>query len=428
MSRPPSSLKISSPKLRPFFEARNRYIVARSGRGLGKSYAVAQSIIIRMMRSKIFVFCGRYIQKSIKDSVYKLLKETADRMGVTGYFSFYRQEIICRATASVCVFGGLRDNLTSLKGLEGVDLCWIEEAECVTDEAWDFLIPSIRKAGSQIFVTFNPRYKSDATWVRFVDNSPPDNINISLDVDDNRYFPEALKAERENDRLNNPRRYRWVWCGEPIADDDVALIPSRDVSDALQRIPVVEDSEPVIMAVDPALEGNDSLAIVVRKGAQILSITEKGKTNTAEAESTILDSVLRWQPAAIIVDTCGLGMPIFSHCKAAAPSFKWIGINPGQKPNKDRYLNKRAELWDSLREWIHLSGSLRGFEHIQWEKELCPHWAINQQGKFKLESKEEMKKRGFNSPNIGDALAYSMMKINTNRYTADREYNTAWHG
>lgn len=422
-------LRIATNKALPLFTGNQRFVVMRSGRGCGKSWAIAQAIIYHMYSRKVFVFCARYIQKSIKDSVYKILQDTANRIGVARHFKFLKTEIQCRATGSVCVFGGLRDNLISLKGLEGVDICWVEEAECVTEEAWDFLIPSIRKAGSRLFISFNPRYETDDTWKRFVLSTYPNSINIELDECDNPHFPEDLRVMREFDRLTNPRRYEWIWLGKPLAQDSDTLIPKADISAALQRVPVVDKDEPIIMGVDPALEGSDPMAIVVRRGAQLISVREYPKTNTNECERIILDSVAQWNPAAIIMDSCGLGAPIFSHVSDAAPFKNWIRFNGANSTADKRHANRRARSWDRMREWIYTVGSLRGMEHVTWENEFNVRWKIDNQGRMLLESKQEMARRNVRSPNVGDALAMTFEAPRSILQAADnRDYNRSFIG
>jgi len=116
------------------------------------------------------------------------------------------------------IFKGLHHNVTEIKSTEGIDDCWIEEAENVSNESWDVLLPTIRKAGSEIWMTYNPKDDDAPTHKRFYLQRQPDEILVEttyLDAESFGVLPPEIKALAEHDKQNDPDRYEWVWMGKP---------------------------------------------------------------------------------------------------------------------------------------------------------------------------------------------------------------------
>jgi phage terminase large subunit len=186
--------------------------VLEGGRGSGKSYSFADALVVRAAREELRILCTRETQKSIKDSVHKLLSDRISALGLDGYFDI-KKDTIRSSTGSEFIFKGLRHNITEIKSTEGIDICWVEEAEKVTADSWDVLIPTIRKEGSEIWVSFNQESKDSATRSRFIENPSPFCISAHMTYRDNKYFPDVLRQEMEYDRVNDPEKYEWVWEG-----------------------------------------------------------------------------------------------------------------------------------------------------------------------------------------------------------------------
>ena len=144
---------------------------------------------------------------------YRLLRDQIDRLGMTDFFSATESSIKSWMGAEF-LFKGLQRNINEIKSLEGVDVCWVEEAQRVSAESWDILIPTIRKEGSEIWLTFNPNEASDPTYQRFVVNPPPGAVVVKVDYRDNPWFPQTLQAERLYCRATDPDAYRHIWEGE----------------------------------------------------------------------------------------------------------------------------------------------------------------------------------------------------------------------
>lgn len=208
-------MELQLPECLRFLMEPHRYKVLRGGRGAGgKSWGCARAMIARALSRKTLILCAREIQKSIKESVHRLLSDQIREMGVESAFTITDQTIKNNMNGSEFIFEGLFRNVTRIKSIEGVDICFVEEAENVSAESWDYLVPTIRKDGSEIWVVFNPRYEDDATYQRFVVNPPPDCISKKLMWYDNPWFPEVLKQEMEYCRKTNYEEYKNIWLGE----------------------------------------------------------------------------------------------------------------------------------------------------------------------------------------------------------------------
>lgn len=205
----------------------HRYKVFYGGRGSGKSWAVAQALIVMSDLAKIRVLCCREIQNSIRDSSYQVLKDTAERLGIAGRFSFLESEIRHNVTGSRFIFKGLLRNEQSVKSTEGIDIAWVEEAQSVSESSWEVLIPTIRKPGSEIWVTFNPLNVDDPTTRRFIENPPPEAYVRKVNYDENPYLPDSLRNELEHDKATDYEKYLHIWEGYPRTISDAQVFKGR---------------------------------------------------------------------------------------------------------------------------------------------------------------------------------------------------------
>lgn len=207
-----------------------RYKVLYGGRGGAKSRTFGTGALIRAGERYERIFCGREIQRSIKDSVKRLLDDQIERYVrmkafPPGFFKSYKTEIVCESTGSSFIFGGLRNNPEStIKSMEGVTIAWIEEAHTVSRNSLDILIPTIREANSEIWLSFNAKYKTDPVYHDFVLNEPPeDSIVLKVDFCDNPWFPEVLRKEMRRDRKRDRDKYRHIWLGETVVHSEAQI-------------------------------------------------------------------------------------------------------------------------------------------------------------------------------------------------------------
>ena len=220
-------------KLQPLFFPK-RYKVLYGGRGASKSWGVARALLIRGAERKTRVLCAREIQRTISDSVHRLLADQIEALGLQSHYRVTDNEI-SGINGTIFLFAGLRQqDAGKIKSFEGVDICWVEEAQAVSKRSWDILIPTIRKEGSEIWVTFNPELDSDDTYTRFIVNTPPGTELININWRDNPWFPETLLKEKQHLEQIDPTAYANVWEGKCRASVDGAIYAS-EIADSIEK-------------------------------------------------------------------------------------------------------------------------------------------------------------------------------------------------
>ena len=198
-------------KLAVLFE-KARYKVLYGGRGGAKSWGVARALLILGAKKPMRVLCAREYQTSIKDSVHKLLCDQIQSMNLLVFYEI-TQASIRGKNGTEFLFAGLKNNISNIKSYEGCDICWVEEAQTVSRLSWNTLIPTIRKDASEIWVTFNPELESDETYQRFVLKPPEDCLVQKVNWNDNPWFPETLRLEKDSLKNRDQEAYNTVWEG-----------------------------------------------------------------------------------------------------------------------------------------------------------------------------------------------------------------------
>jgi phage terminase large subunit len=198
-------------KLRGLF-APSRYKVLYGGRGGAKSWGIARALLIQAAQRPMRVLCAREFQTSIRDSCLKLLSDQIASLGLSGLYTI-TQTSIRSSSGSEFFFAGLRNNVSNIKSFEGIDVCWVEEAQTVSSASWDVLVPTIRKEGSEIWVSFNPVLETDATYQRFIAKQPALAWVQQIGWRDNPWFPETLRIEKDALKDRDLPSYEQVWEG-----------------------------------------------------------------------------------------------------------------------------------------------------------------------------------------------------------------------
>ena len=201
-------------KLRFLFEP-CRYKVLHGGRGSAKSWGIARALLLQAAQKPLRVLCTREVQKSIKDSVHRLLTDQIQAMGLGHFYEVLETEIRGRNGALFLFAGLAQHTVESIKSFEGVDVVWVEEAQVVTKRSWDVLLPTIRKEGSEVWLSLNPDMETDETYQRFVANPPADAAVVQMNWRDNPFFPEVLEKERQETLRRDPDNYDNIWEGQP---------------------------------------------------------------------------------------------------------------------------------------------------------------------------------------------------------------------
>ncbi len=259
-------------KLRFLFEP-SRYKVCRGGRGSAKSWSIARALLIQAAQKPLRVLCTREVQKSIQQSVYQLLKDQIEHLGLSGEYETLATEIRGK-NGSLFLFSGLSDmTAESLKSFEGVDIVWVEEAQSVSKSSWNILIPTIRKESSEIWISYNPQLESDETHQRFTMNPPPDCVNVEVNWRDNPFFPKVLEAERKHaEATMKPEEYAHIWEGKCKPAVEGAIYFDQ-MAQAEKRIGSIPHAPLLKTHAVWDLGFNDSMAIIlVQKVASELRV------------------------------------------------------------------------------------------------------------------------------------------------------------
>ena len=379
-----------------------RHIVFYGGRGSLKSHSVARALLIRASESKLRILCTRELQRSIKDSVHKLLSDLIAEYELTDYVVL-RETIIHRRSGSEFIFRGIRNNTTEIKSTEGVDICWSEEAHAMSEESIDILTPTIRKPGSQLIWTFNRMTELDPVYVKLVMNKTKETYarKVNYDIAEKLgWFPDVLQKEMEQDK-ENPPLYAHKWLGEPSGQAEMAVIARTAILEAMNRS-IDADGE-IVVGVDVARLGNDRTVFWKRKGLKTTSSKVMSKTRIP----AICDQLERFvnydkNHTTIKVDDTGVGGGVTDEMKKR--KYKVIAINFGGSPNdKDKYPNWISEAW------FYMSSIMQDIDLGELNSDLLMelstrHWKMDSRERRTIEGKDSYKKRGFRSPDLADAV------------------------
>lgn len=195
-----------------------RHKVMYGGRGAGRSWGCARALLIIGANRPIRVLCAREFQNSIADSVHALLGDQVSKLGLEHIYDVQVSKIVSRPGAvpggtTSFAFEGIRNNATRIKSYEGIDYCWVEEANKVSRNSWEVLLPTVRKEDSEIWITFNPELDTDYTYQRFVTKPSADSYVCKMTWRDNPWMPEVLVKEKDDLKGRDYEAYLNVWEG-----------------------------------------------------------------------------------------------------------------------------------------------------------------------------------------------------------------------
>lgn len=379
------------------------------GRGAAaKSRSISSLLVQNLTEHSKRWFCGRQIQKSLEESSYSLILDQIDRLGYQGWEGVpSNSKIINRINGSYFYFAGIKDEKAAknLKGLEDYDGAWIDEAEDIPINVWDILIPSFRKEGSEIWVSFNRNKEQDACFKLFYVNHPPRTLAIKARPGklDNPWFPDKLQRKLEHDYETRPDMAEHIWGGEPKKQGFNSVMSRVAIRAAMNR--KIEPVGQKVCGVDVARFGDDDSVMYLRQGFKIIDCKKVHGFDTQELAKTVWDFVGRDPSIKINIDDTGVGGGVTDRLKEIGA--KVYPINFGAASNdKDKYDNLITEMWfefpvdevdipddDELMD--ELSERLYDYDKREVKK---------------VESKKDFKKRYGKSPDSADALLLSFAK------------------
>lgn len=420
-----SKIKII-PAFLPLFKSTKKYFYCFGGRGGGKSIAICDLLIALSRQEKASCLCTREVQKSIKESVYSLLKERIEEHGNTSEFHITKDEIRNKRTGFRFIFAGLKDHTVDSIKSYNVKYCWIEEAHSVTQRSLDILIPTLRKEGVRFFFSYNRKKEADPIHIRFKNEfqAPPENkkwkikdkiykwteynsddaIGLYVNYDGNPYFPETLEKERIKLKAEDYDRYLHVWEGLPEQQGDMCVLSRQEVMDAMQR--TVSDEGGYVLGCDVARFGSDRTVIFLRKGLKTIDYHIIKKSDTIQVADKIID-ILQTNVKSDIksvllnIDDTGVGGGVTDNLM-----HKGYNVNPvnfgGKAVDEDKYYNVIAEMWFSFKELIYEADIPEIPELLE---ELTDRlYEYDNKERKKIESKDNYKKRAGKSPDMADAI------------------------
>jgi len=448
-------------KMRPFLEPK-RYKIAIGGRGSGKSMTIADMCLSAAQMQGIKTLCCREYMSSISDSVHSLLKEEIERLELQG-FEVQQSQILYNGELAFR-YVGLARSPDSIKSYHNFQRVFVEEAQTISSDSLKSLTPTLRMAGSEIWMAGNPRSVADPFSQRFIkpfekqlrrDGFYEDDLHtiVWVNWDDNKAFPEVLQQEREYDKKNmSPAMYRHVWEGEYYDEVEDSLIPIEWFEAAIDsHIKLGWKAQGAIVAShDVSDTGGDSKGYACRHGNLVIDVCEMVTGEAAEGMDWALDKAIHHNADWFVWDADGMGVSLKRQVDAALEDkngidyFMFKGSEAVEEPdlpyteggthrnksNKDTFFNKRSQYWWRLRDrfyntyravekgeyvnpedMISLSSDIAALDQLRAEVCRIP-MKRNNTGRLQVMSKIEMAKKPYQipSPNMGDALMMAMYK------------------
>lgn len=292
------------------------YFVPHGGRGSGKSFSFMDALVIEASIRRVRILCTREIQNSIQESVKAEIEAAIYDRGLEGFFIITKDEIRAK-NGSKFIFKGIKNNIKNLKSISDVDIVLCEEAENISKNSWDKLLPSIRPRSGFggrglrpiIIVIFNPDDELDDTYQRFIVNPPPRSCVRLINWRDNKYFPENLEEMRLHSLKTRPLvDHEHDWEGKPKSASEDAIINRdwvRAARFASRKEGFIHQGVKVV-AYDPSGQGKDNNAVMYADGNIIKEIDEWLKSDDLrDATYKAYDKVTEFQAGKFVYDTCG---------------------------------------------------------------------------------------------------------------------------
>lgn len=379
--------------------------------------------------------CLRQFQNRIADSVYTVVKEKIEAAGWADEFDIGVSTIRHKKTGSDFLFYGIARNIEEIKGTEGVDICWIEEGEGLTEAQWEIIDPTIRKAGAEVWILWNPRLLTDFVQTRLPELLGDACLIRHINYPENPFLSETAREKAERLKAIDPERYEHIYLGIPQSNDDASVIKRSWIEACIDADKVlgVDMYGARCVGYDVADSGDDKNATAVFNGAICLEIEEWSAPEDELGQST-RRAWAKVSGGKMLYDSIGVGAHVGSTLKEMGVSggyFKFNAagavINPAAEyapkiKNKDKFENLKAQAWqdvaDRMRntynavnkgmkfdpsEMIAIRSTVDRLESLKMELS-APCKRYSKRGLDIVESKEDLAKRGIKSPNMADAF------------------------
>lgn len=414
------------------------------GRASSKSYDTAGILLYLASKYKLRILCIRKYQNKIEESVYALLKELIlSEEYFKQNFTILQSSIRCNSTGSEFIFFGLHRSIDEVVGLQGINVTWCEEAHSIQEKEWNRLRPTIlRQENSFCIMVFNPQYDTDFVYRNFVMQKREDTLVRHINYTDNPFLSNSAKDLIAMDKKHlDEDTFNHIYLGYPRSENEESFI-KRSWIDACIDAHIklnIEAKGKYTIGYDIADSGADSCSTVKVYGNVVIDIKEwKAKEDELEQSAEKVFKMALDNNAEIIYDTIGVGASAGSTFRRLNSEYKknvvyskfdaGAGVmspNTEYKPlrkNKDHFENLKAQQWQIVADRmlhtynavvkgdpfneddiISISSSCDLINELKIELS-SPLKEESRRGLVKVESKDAMKKRGIQSPNIADAF------------------------
>ena len=441
-------MKIQIPDKLSFLFRPKRFKIAYGGRGGAKTVSFSKALTFMAMRERKRVLCLREFMNSIDDSVHSALSDEISGLGMGHHYRVGATKIDA-VNGSAFRYAALARNLESIKSKHKFDIAWVEEGESITQKSLDVLIPTMREAGSELWISFNPDDEFGPVYSTYV-KPHLDAIQsqgfyeddliyvVKINLEDHPFAPQELLDASRVMKRDNLKKWLHIYGGEPFSDYRHSIIQPEWVDAAIDAHKKIGFQPMGVKSLgfDPADTGADAKAVMMRYGSVITRGRKWSDGERPEAIDRCFEYAYDWRAEHIVYDNDGLGRGVKV---GLAPRIEGKNIvvtpyggndakdNPDEiyaddKTNKDTFYNKRAQYWWLLRDrfeatynaihkgiytdpmdMISISSELEDLDVLK--SELVRIQRKKGQNSFiQIESKEDMRKRGVKSPNMADAL------------------------
>lgn len=422
--------------LKDFWRTRKPYKLLKGGRFSGKTHDAAGMAAFLARNYSVKFLCIRQFQNRITDSVYTVIKNKIEAAGWRDEFDIGVSTIKHKETGSEFLFYGIARNIEDIKGTEGVDICWIEEGEGLTEDQWAVIDPTIRKAGSETWILWNPRLMTDFVQAKLPSLLGDACIIRHINYDENPFLSDDARQKAERLKKADLDAYNHIYRGQPLSNDDSAVIKYAWIEaaiDAHKKLGV-DLSGARAVGYDVADSGADDNATLVFDGGICIDADEWQAPEDELAAST-KRAWAKVNGGILIYDSIGVGAHVGSTLKEMGHTAGYFKFNAGAAvvfpdreygltkiKNKTKFENLKAQAWQDVADrfrntynavtkgekfdasdLISISGSLPRLEQLKLEL-ATPLKRYSKRGLDMVETKDEMKKRGIASPNMADAF------------------------
>lgn len=451
-----------NPKLAKFWQTPSRNKALYGGRASSKSHDAAGMAVYLAANYSLKFLCVRQFQNKISDSVYTLLADKINNSEYKMEFKILTNSIVHKRTGSEFLFYGIARNIDEIKSTEGVDICWLEEAHALTKEQWAIIEPTIRVEGSEVWIIFNPDNITDFVWQHFIVRDAPNTIKQMINFTDNPFLSATMLRVIEDARLTmTEEEFNHIYLGVPNTNNDRSVIPYKFLLaavDAHIKLGWPDMGKNAIRRVgfDVADDGGD---------LNSLMYTEGNIWRHCEVWAGLEDELLKScrhvyafaieHGADITFDTIGVGAACGAKFEElnnererhGLSTLRYYGFNASSgvsNPDEvhiqlphieitrgEHFENAKACSWadvakrlrntyeavvhgvnHDINEMISIDSSMEGLDELFLELS-TPFKSQSLRGKFMVESKKDLKKRGIPSPNRADACIMANIEPDT---------------